>query len=168
MDLRDIKEFIKDSIWYISFTIVILIVMVYVISIQQVIGPSMNPSYQNKDVVLINKLGYRFGSIKRGDVVIFNKSDSIYIKRIIGLPNDKVAYNNNQVYINDKLLSEPYLPKTIHGTNNKSIFYKKIPKNHYFVMGDNRDNSQDSRNFGLVSKTEIYGSILFKIWPLQK
>ncbi len=168
MDLRDIKEFIKDSIWYILFTLSVLFFMFYVVSIHQVVGPSMEPEYHNQDVIVINKLSYRLIPIKRGDIVIFNKADSVYIKRVIGLPGDKLVYQNNKIYINDKLLTEPYLINDIEGVNNKPINYQKIPKDYYFVMGDNRDNSQDSRNFGLVSKNEIYGNILFKLWPFKK
>lgn len=168
MDLRDIKEFIKDSIWYILFTISVLFFMFYVVSIHQVVGPSMEPEYHNQDVIVINKLSYRLIPIKRGDIVIFNKADAVYIKRVIGLPGDKLVYQNNKIYINDKLLTEPYLINDIEGVNNKPLNYQKIPQDYYFVMGDNRDNSQDSRNFGLVSKNEIYGNILFKLWPLKK
>lgn len=167
MDLRDVKEFIKDSIWYIVFTVSVLFLMFYVVSIHQVIGPSMEPHYNNQDVIGINKLIYRFSAIKRGDVVIFNKADAVYIKRVIGLPGDKLVYQNNKVYINNKLLTELYLKNDIQGINNKPVNYQTIPKDYYFVMGDNRDNSLDSRNFGLVSKNEIYGNILFRLWPLK-
>ena len=93
MDWLDIKEFIKDSIKYILFVLTIIIIAVYVIGFNQVIGSSMNPTLNNNDVLILDKLVYRLKNIKRYDIVAINDEQSKYIvKRVIGLPNDKVIY----------------------------------------------------------------------------
>lgn len=169
MDWLDIKEFIKDTIKYILFIVVVLIVAIYVIGLQQIVGDSMNPTLLNNDVILIDKLTPRFVEFKRGDIISFYFEDSKYlIKRIIGLPGETLQIRNNNIYINGKVI-EDYV-----GGINTSDFsisqygYDKIPEDMYFVLGDNRENSMDSRDYrvGLVHKNEIVGKKLIRLWPI--
>lgn len=173
MDLLDMKEFVKDTIKYALIVILILFIVIYVITLEQVIGPSMSPTLKSNDVVILNKFIYKFKDIKRGDIVSFNYSDTKYlIKRIIGLPGESVEIRDNKVYIGDKVLNEPYL-KNIDMDDfslYEDLGYQTIPKDMYFVLGDNRNNSKDSRNIevGLIKKSDIVGRVKVRIWPLNK
>ena len=103
MDLRDIKEFLKDTFKYIAVTVIVLVIVIYVVSLQQVVGPSMNPTFESNDIVFVNKLGYRFSNPKRNDIVSFNYSGTKYlIKRVIGLPGEHIEFKDNILYIDGK------------------------------------------------------------------
>ncbi|MCI5879347.1 MAG: signal peptidase I [Bacillales bacterium] len=165
MDWLDIKEFIKDSIKYILFVLTIIIIAVYVIGFNQVIGSSMNPTLNNNDVLILDKLVYRLKNIKRYDIVAINDEQSKYIvKRVIGLPNDKVVFKDNILYINDEKITEDY---KIGTTEDLEVI---VPKDMYFVLGDNRENSSDSRDkkIGFIKKENILGKIRIKLWPFNK
>ncbi|HEY8546552.1 MAG TPA: signal peptidase I [Acidimicrobiales bacterium] len=140
---------------------------------------SMEPTLHKGDRVLVNKLSYRFNDVGRGDIVVFkrpeaaqsnNPDDDIedLIKRVIGLPGDVLKTVDGQVYINDEPLDEPYLPE---GTptlspSGQDVPPITIPEGHYFMMGDNRTNSQDSRYFGAIDEDLIVGRAFVRIYPL--
>ena len=170
MDWLTIKEFIKDSIKFILVVFVLMFLMVYVVSITQVVGNSMSPTLENGEVLILNKAKYRFSEVKRGDIIAFTYEDTKYlIKRVIGLPGDYISIKDNKVYINGKYYKENYL-KDIDTPNFEltNLGYTKVPENMYFVLGDNRDNSLDSRKIGLVNKTDIIGEIAIRFWPINK
>jgi signal peptidase I len=127
---------------------------------------SMQPNLKEGDLVLVNRLVYNFSEPKRGDVIVFqnpiNPEDVPYIKRIIGLPGDTVLIGQGKVMINGQLLSEPYLSVT---TQRGGEF--TIPEGEYFVMGDNRNNSSDSRAWGNVPAEHIIGRAEAIYWPPQ-
>lgn len=165
LDLREIKEFLSDALKYILIGIVILLIFVYVISLEQVIGPSMEPNYKEREIYLLNKIKYKFTDPKRFEVVVVSTSSSKYmIKRVIGLPNDKLEYKNNNLYINDELIEENY-DRTGSTENFGPLI---IPENSYFVLGDNRENSTDSRKFGYIEKKDVIGKVEFRLWPIIK
>lgn len=169
MDLRDVKEFVKDFIKYIIVIIVVLIIFTYVISIQQVIGKSMEPNFYQNDIVLISKLNYKIHDIKRKDVVVFEYNEyKNLIKRVIGLPGDKIEYKNNTLYINDKAYKEDYINTKTDDFSLKDLEYNTIPDDMYLVLGDNRENSLDSRNFGLIKKEQVIGKVVLRFWPLNR
>lgn len=171
MDFRDIKEFTIDMLKYIFTIFVVIFIIVYVATVQQVVGPSMQPTFANQDIVILNKLHYRFFDIKRFDVVSLNYSSTKYlIKRVIGLPGDKIEYINNQLYINEKKVAEDFLKAdvTTEDFSLKSLGYEEIPDDMYLVLGDNRENSLDSREIGLVKKKDILGKVNLRIWPINK
>lgn len=170
MDWLTIKEFIKDSIKFILVVFVLMFLMVYVVSITQVVGNSMSPTLENGEVLILNKAKYRFSEVKRGDIIAFTYEDTKYlIKRVIGLPGDYISIKDNKVYINGKYYKENYL-KDIDTPNFEltNLGYTKVPENMYFVLGDNRDNSLDSRKIGLVNKADIIGEIAIRFWPINK
>ena len=102
MDLRDINEFAKDTFRYILTAGAVFFVIIYVVTLQQVVGPSMDSTLKNQDIVILSKSHYKLFYMKRFDVIAFNYADTKYlIKRVIGLPGDKVEYKNNTLYIND-------------------------------------------------------------------
>jgi signal peptidase I len=133
-------------------------------------GSSMEPSLHDGEVILVNKLAYLFGSPQRGDVVVLRSPrdpDRDIIKRIIGLPGETVEIKNGKVYIDvfdGRPLEEPY----IHGKPRGSMAPTKIEENHYFVLGDNRARSLDSRQLGLMPKENIIGKAWLALWPISE
>lgn len=168
MDFRDIKEFLKDSLKYIIMILIILIIVIYIVSFQQVIGPSMSPTLKDGDVLIVNKIIYKFREIKRNEVVVFKYDEKLLIKRIVGLPNEHIAYNNNVMYVNGDPVKEEFIDTTTDDFDIKELGYDVIPKGYYLVLGDNRNNSMDGRNFGLIKKEDIIGKAWIRLWPLNK
>ena len=170
MDWLSIRELIIDSLKLIIVIIIILFLMLYVVSVTQVVGSSMSPTLKDEEVLILNKFQYRFFDIKRGDIVSLDYEDTKYlIKRIIGLPGETVKIVNNQLYINDKIYEE-YLANDLNYDDFSltDLGYSKIPEDMYLVLGDNRENSLDSREIGLIKKEDINGKISLRIWPLNK
>ena len=168
MDFRSIVEFIKDTSKYIIVIIVVLFIFAFVLGLQQVVGPSMQPNLKEGDILLVNKVVYRFKEPKRFDVVVLSQNDKYMIKRIIGIPGDHIEYKNNTLYINGKVYEEKFIDKNNIKTEDFVLEYKTIPNDMYFMLGDNREDSQDSRNFGLVSKDDIIGKSWIQIWPINE
>jgi signal peptidase I len=136
-------------------------------------SPSMVPTLQVKDRVLVNKLSYDLHAVHRGDIVVFTRppnegpSDPAIkdlIKRVIGLPGDTIEARDGRVIINDHPLREPYLPAGVVTLNLPRI---TVPAGQYFVMGDNRLDSKDSRIFGPISRHLLVGRAFVKVWPLS-
>lgn len=172
MDWLEIKEFLKDSIKVIICVVAFMVIVVYVFSIAQVVGNSMYPTLQNKELFILDKLHYRIKDIERGDIISLQYDDTKYlIKRVIGLPGDSIYIKDNKVYINDKIYEEKYISSDLHYSDfdlKEKFGYDKIPEDMYFVLGDNRENSKDSREIGLVKKSDIDGKISVRIWPINK
>lgn len=173
MDWLDIKEFLSDTIKYIIFIVVILVIAVYVVGLQQIVGPSMTPTLRNGDIVILDKLSYRFSEIKRDDIVALYYADTKFlVKRVVGLPGETVEFKDNKLYINGKYYEEKYLGDDIVTDNFslEELNYTTIPDDMYLVLGDNRGDSMDSRDsdVGLVPKKDIYGKVRFKIWPINE
>lgn len=170
MDWLDIKEFLKDSAKYILTIIAVLVIVIYVVSVQQIMGPSMKPTLNNGDIVLLNKFQYRLFDVKRNQIIALNYKDTKYmVKRVIGLPGEKIEFKDNTLYINDKAYKEPFIKDVkTSDFSLKDINYDVIPKDMYLVLGDNRENSMDGRTFGLISKKDIIGKVSIRIWPLNK
>ena len=150
------------------------LVVVFVVQPVKVEGTSMLPRLHDGERIFVNKLiyydEYRWApKVERGDIVVFWYPDDpskSYIKRVVGLPGDTVEVREGNVLINGTLLEEKYLdPKENLSTRSQAPVYVK--PNYYFVMGDNRDNSSDSRSWGLVPKKYIYGKALLRYWPLS-
>lgn len=171
MDWLDIRETLFDIAKYIVVIVIILFIICYVASVTQVVGDSMNPTLKDGEVFIMNKARYRFFDIKRGDIVSLDYADSKYlIKRVIGLPGERVNIIDNKLYINDKVYKEKYLSQNMKYKDFylKSLGYEKIPKDMYLLLGDNRKNSLDSREIGLISKKDINGKITFRFFPIHR
>ena len=131
-------------------------------------GTSMMPRLENHDRLFINKFVYHFEAINRGDVVVFHyplDPSKSYIKRVIGLPGDRIQIIRGRVWLNGKMLREPYVPARYR--ENDSMAAMTVPKDCYFVMGDHRSISSDSRAFGPVERSLIYGKAEFIYWPAK-
>jgi signal peptidase I len=134
---------------------------------------SMEPTLRPGDRVLVNKLSYDLHAIHRGDIVVFKRPPSEandptikdLIKRVIGLPGETISGSGGQVSINGKVLKESYLPR---GTSTADFPPTPVPKDQYFVMGDNRGNSKDSRYIGSIPGNLIVGRAFVRVWPLSK
>jgi signal peptidase I len=132
---------------------------------------SMEPTLKPGDRVLVNKLSYELHSIHRGDIVVFKRPPSEpnpaindLIKRVIGLPGDRIEARQGMVYINGQALSEPYLPP---GTVTTGLPLTTVPAGQYFVLGDNRGDSADSRVIGPIARHLIVGRAFIRVWPLS-
>lgn len=131
-------------------------------------GQSMEPNFHHGDYLIIDEISLRFRELKRGEVVVFKyprNPSQRYIKRIIGLPGEKVQIEDGKVRINGKVLEEnAYLPAEIQ---TEGILELQLSDNEYFVLGDNRYASSDSRRWGPLPKKNIIGRVLFRLWPLN-
>jgi len=128
----------------------------------------MLPRLVDQDRLFINKFVYHFEAVEHGDVVVFRYPRDVqksYIKRVIAVPGDRLRIDRGNVYVNGHLLSEPYIPLEFRDT--RSLDAMVIPKDEYFVMGDHRSISSDSREFGPVRRDLIYGKAAFVYWPTQ-
>jgi signal peptidase I len=129
---------------------------------------SMLPTIQLQDRVIFDKIFYHFDTLKRGDIIMFkppmgsDESDDL-VKRIIGLPGERLEVRAGKVWINDKALDEPYLNQAPNYTYGPM----EIPDNAYFMMGDNRNNSKDSHIWGVLPKENIKGRVILRYWPLN-
>ncbi len=155
------------------FVALFLLVYTFVLQPHKVSGLSMYPNFTDGEYIFSEKVTYRFDSPKRGDVIIFtapieNRDD--LIARIVGLPGEYISIKKNHVYINNKILDEPYIGKDI--PTRIGIFLNEtnilIPENSYAVLGDNREHSSDSRFYGFVKKDSIKGRFWFTYWSLSK
>lgn len=129
-------------------------------------GTSMQPELRDQDRLFVNKFAYNFEKISRGDVVVFyypRDTQKSYIKRVIALPGDDVRIDDGRVFVNGKRVDEPYVPNRFHDT--RSMPETVVPPDEYFVMGDHRSISSDSRDFGPVTRKLIYGKAAFIYWP---
>jgi signal peptidase I len=160
--------------WARDLALSVLIAIVMIVFIYQPVkveGTSMMPSLTDQERIFINKFTYHFGlgEIRRGDMVVFwypLDTTKSYIKRVIGEPGDMVSINSGTVYVNGKPLEEEYVPPEYR--DHSSWPERKVPEGQYFVLGDHRSSSNDSRSWGFVDRKYIYGKAVFVYWPLDK
>lgn len=165
---------ISAAFWIRDLALSVLFAVILIVFIYQPVkveGTSMMPSLTDQERIFINKFTYRFGigKIERGDMVVFwfplDKTKS-YIKRVIGLPGDIVEISNGVVLVNNKRLSEDYVPDEYRDHN--SYPPVEVKADTYYVLGDHRSSSNDSRAWGLVERSCIYGKAVFVYWPLDE
>jgi signal peptidase I len=178
MFLKRLGAFFLDILEVVALAIAIFL-FIYLLILQphKIKGASMEPNYHDREYLLTDKVTYRFNEPERGDVIVFEpplpniQENGEYIKRIIGLPGESVMIKDGSVYINGKLLEENYL--RANGYTENKHFAKEgetivIPKDNYFVLGDNREYSSDSREWGFVPKENITGRAWVIYWPPQR
>jgi signal peptidase I len=163
--------------WFRDLAFSVLIAVVLIVFIYQPVkveGTSMMPTLSDQERIFINKFTYEFGlgSVERFDTVVFwfpgDKSKS-YIKRVIGLPGDRVRVDGGQVYVNGQALLEDYVPEENRDLSSwRGGEDQIVPNDFYFVLGDHRNSSSDSRSWGYVPRKNIYGKAVFAYWPPEK
>ena len=172
------KQFQSENIWIdtiktISFSLIIALgIRTFIAEARYVPSGSMEPTIQPGDRLIIDKISFDFTSPKRGDIVVFNPTKTLqednfhdaFIKRVIGLPGDKVEVKNGQVYINGSPIKENYIEAKPDYNWGPVI----VPANSYLVLGDNRNDSFDSHYWGFVPRNKIIGRAIFFFWPLNR
>ena len=165
------KSFLRDTLEIVFLALVLYVVIQYAVQTVHVLGSSMYATLHDNDLLVASKISYKLHPPQRGDIVVFKPPDEAsrdFIKRIIALPGERIHITNSVVYINGKVLREPYLPEKWTYNNNwpASGQDQLIPPDQYFVMGDNRNHSSDSRTFGTIELNSILGKAEIRIWPL--
>jgi signal peptidase I len=160
------------SVWLRDLVISLAIsgfIIIFVYQPVKVEGTSMMPSLEDQERIFVNKFVYRLEPIERGDVVVFRyprDPSKSFIKRVIGLAGDRIRISTGQVWVNGKRLNEDYVPHAYEDL--RSYSETVVPPESYFVLGDHRSLSNDSRDFGPVSEGYIYGKAVFGYWPMDK
>lgn len=168
MKKERIKKFLKNVYPYVIVVIIVVLIRVFVITPAVVDGSSMEPTLSNNNVIILNKIDYKLNEIERFDVVVINWNGEKLVKRIIGLPGEHVEYKDGVLYVDEKVVNEDFSHGQTSDFKLESIGYLTIPGDKYFVVGDNRENSTDSRYIGLIDKEDILGSVDLRIFPLNK
>lgn len=132
-------------------------------------GTSMLPGLEDQERIFVNKFVYRWEPISRGDIIVFHYPRDVaksYIKRVVAIGGDRVVIDRGRVYVNGFLLDEPYVPQQFH--DHRSYAELVVPQDSYFVLGDHRSMSSDSRDFGPVGREYVTGKAVFVYWPMEK
>jgi len=159
------KLWARDLLFSASASVLIITFLYQPVRVE---GTSMLPRLVDQDRLFINKFVYKFTDIEHGDVIVFRyprDETKSYIKRVIAVPGDRLRIDRGQVYVNGKAINEPYIPEEYRDT--RSLDAMIVPQGEYFVMGDHRLISSDSREFGPVRRDLIYGKASFVYWPTQ-
>lgn len=165
------KKILREIVPYIIVVVLVLLIKAYVVTPVKVSGVSMYSNLHNGDIMILNRLSYNFSKIERGDIVVVDVNGNRLIKRVIALPGETISAFENVLYINDRAYQEDYLADTVvtDDFDLKTITNEeKLAEDHYFLMGDNRQQSADSRSFGAVSKKQIIGKSSLIIYPFKR
>jgi signal peptidase I len=160
------------SVWLRDLVISLAISCFIIIFLYQPVkveGTSMMPSLDDQERIFVNKFVYRLEPIERGDIVVFRyprDPSKSFIKRVVGLAADRIQIDAGRVFVNGKLLDEDYVPRAYE--DQRSYPEVVVPPDSYFVLGDHRSLSNDSRDFGSVKQSYIYGKAVFGYWPMDK
>jgi signal peptidase I len=160
--------FARDLVFSVLIAVVLIVFIYQPVKVE---GTSMMPALTDQERIFINKFTYRFGlsSVERGDTVVFwwpPDPTKSYIKRVIGLPGDRIRIERGKVVVNGRPLSENYVPEVYR--DESSMEETIVKDGEYFVLGDHRSSSSDSRTWGCVPRRDIYGKAVFIYWPLEK
>jgi len=161
------KKFIKELIPYLIIVIVVVLIRSFVVTPILVSGDSMDPTLKDRELLLLNKINYRFNDIERFDIVVIRSEGKEIIKRVIGLPGENVLYRNNSLYIDGHEIKNKYNFDTNDFSLKTICNCSYIPENEYLVLGDNRSVSKDSRILGFIDKKDIEGSVEVSLWPIK-
>lgn len=173
--LKKVIDFVMDILETVVFVgSTFIVVYLFILTPNQVKGASMEPSFNSGDYILTSRVTYKFRDMERGDVVVFNapkNPDIEYIKRIIGLPGDKIVIRGQEVYVNDQIMTENYITAKTNvwetGCIQEDVEYV-VPPGEVFVMGDNRPMSSDSREFCSIPIQSVVGAVFFRYFPPDK
>ena len=173
--IKKLVSFLVDSLETIAFVgSIYIVVYLYFFFPTQVVGASMEPTFDSGDKVIISRISYKLHTPERSDVIAFKSPrnpDIDYFKRVIGLPGDKLLFKNKRIYLNGNLLDESYISAFTNVWQNGFVKEGEeviVPDEYIFVMGDNRPRSSDSREFGFIPVTSIEGKAIFRFFPPDK
>ncbi len=173
--MQKLTSFVLELLQVVVFAIsIFLFVYLLILQPHKIKGASMEPNFHDGEYLLTDKVSYRLGEPKRGDVVVFRAPPSYsdeFIKRIIGLPGEEIKVEGGKVYVNGRALEEKYLPSDTYimaGRFTPEGEVVKVPEDSYFVLGDNRDHSLDSRSIGTVERQYITGRAWLVYWPVTE
>ena len=158
---------IKELMPYLIIIIVVVLIRTFVVTPVRVDGSSMYPTLKNGEILILKKFDKTYD---RFDVVVVKYNGERLVKRIIGLPGEHIVYKDSKLYVNDELIDEKFLPSDLTFDDFDNILLGKnfIPEDYYFVVGDNRNNSTDSRIIGFIPKNDILGVTNFRLFPFNK
>ena len=161
--MNSVIDFLKEMLVYIIIIVIVILIKKFIFTPIKVNGPSMNDTFHDGDIMILDEISYRFKDIKRFDIVVIKYQDEFIIKRVIALPGETVEFHNNKLYINGEYVKEDFNYK-------KTLDFDKVrvPKDCYFVLGDNRVNSVDSRMIGPVKKSDIRGHARLTLFPFNR
>ena len=164
------KETLKVILTYVAIVATVIIIRIFFVDPIRVDGRSMDDTLKNGEILLLNKIVYKKGEVRRFDIVVIDEGNKSIIKRVVGLPGETIEYKDNKLYINGKEMNDPYPSTKTDDFSIEDVGHTKIPGDTYFVMGDNRTDSLDSRypSVGVIKKSQILGRANFVIWPLNK
>ncbi len=163
---EDLKSWLRDIIFAVGTAIFIVIFVIQPVKVE---GTSMQPRLVDQERIFVNRFIYRFSDIRRGDIVVFwypRDRGKSFIKRVVGGPGDEVEIRYGSVYVNGQKVDEPYLKPEFR--DHESLRKEIVPAERYFVLGDHRNSSNDSRNWGYVPRELIYGKAVFRYWPMSR
>lgn len=161
-----LRNFLLDVLETVVISVLLFLAINAISARIRVDGSSMVPTFQDGEFVIVEKVSYRFSEPQRGDIVVFHfprDPEQEYIKRVIGLPGDQISIRQGQVYLNGELLNEPY----VAAAPRYELDYE-VPAGELFVLGDNRNNSSDSHDWGTVPLEYVVGKAVFVYWPLTE
>ncbi len=164
----DKKNYLKELFPYVIILIVVVLLKTFVFTTIRVNGTSMDPTLKNKDLMFLDKISYRFKKIKRNDIIVVKTKKEKLIKRVIGLPGESIKYEDDILYINGKEYRDIVNWTKTDDFSIEDFGIDKIPDDCYFVMGDNRKDSIDSRFIGPVKNKDILGHATFTIYPFSR
>lgn len=157
------KNVVKEILSYVVVIIIALLIKEFVFTLIIVNGNSMNDTLKDNDIMILNKFSYHFNEIERFDIVVAKDSDGYLIKRVIGLPGDIISYKDDILYINGKKVEDKYAKGETYEFGSV-----KVAEDEYFLMGDNRETSLDSRKLGTFKRDEILGKTNYTLYPFNR
>src|SRR3954451_16682028 len=161
-----LKAWVRDLVIALAIAAFIIIFLYQPVKVE---GTSMMPGLEDQERIFVNKFVYRWEPIARGDIVVFRyprDTSKSYIKRVVGVAEDHIRIDNGQLYVNSQVVEEDYVPSDY--ADARSYPEITLPKNRFFVLGEHRTMSNDSRDFGPVNERFIYGKAVFGYWPMEK
>ena len=164
--MGEFSGWVKDIMLAIVISFLMVVFLYQPVKVE---GTSMQPELLDQERIFVNKFVYHFEGIQRGDIVVFwypKDPSKSFIKRVVGVPGDIVQIKDGHVYINDQLLQERYVPTGYQDLDSYASI--RVKEGYYYVLGDHRNASNDSRSWGLVPRKYIYGKAVFRYWPVDK
>lgn len=164
--IRELRSWLRDIVFALATAIFIVIFVIQPVKVE---GTSMQPRLVDQERIFVNRFLYRFSDIERGDIVVFwyprDRSKS-FIKRVLGVPGDEIEIRDGALFVNGRKVEEPYLRPDFR--DHDYLRRQKVPANQFFVLGDHRNSSNDSRNWGFVPRDLVYGKAVFRYWPVSR